>query len=130
MTARPRNTTQRQAIKAQLSELDGFVSAQQLHEILAREGQKIGLATVYRNLQILADDGAVDVVRTDTELLYRACSNSEHHHHLVCRSCGKTVEVSGARLESWINRVAADAGFVQVDHTVEFMGTCTECAEA
>lgn len=129
MPPRPRNTTQRQAITAQLAALDTFVSAQQLHEILASSGQSIGLATVYRNLQLLADDGSVDVVRTESELLYRYCDTSEHHHHLVCRSCGKTVEFAGKQLEDWIRRITKETQFVDIDHTIELMGTCAQCAE-
>ena len=75
---------------------DDFTSAQDLHARLRTEGHKVGLATVYRALQTLADQGQVDVLRTDDgEAVYRRCSTGAHHHHLVCRSCGRTVEVEG-----------------------------------
>ena len=128
MPARTRNTAQRQAISKRLEELSVFVSAQRLHEELARGGTKIGLATVYRTLQTLASDGTVDTLRTDSEILYRYCGTDSHHHHLVCGLCGKTVEVAGSQIEAWANQIASEAGFVDVEHTVELMGTCASCA--
>ena len=128
MPARTRNTAQRQAISKRLEELSVFVSAQRRHEELARGGTKIGLATVYRTLQTLASDGTVDTLRTDSEILYRYCGTDSHHHHLVCRLCGKTVEVAGSQIEAWANQIASEAGFVDVEHTVELMGTCASCA--
>ena len=67
----------------------------------AAGGDKVGLATVYRNLQAMAADGEIDMLRTDDgEAVYRACSTG-HHHHLVCRDCGRTVEVEGPTVEAW-----------------------------
>ena len=116
---RTRNTAQRQAIAKRLEELSSFVSAQQLHDDLAKSGSRIGLATVYRTLQVLLDEGEVDVLRTDSELLYRSCDSTEHHHHLVCRICGRTVEVAGPQIEAWARQIAAEADFVDVEHTAE-----------
>ena len=123
-----RMTQQRAAIAAQIAKLPGFVSAQQLHEELARSGSKIGLATVYRNLQALADDGALDVVYSDGQNLYRNCTTAAHHHHLVCRRCGLTVEVSGAGVEAWAREIAANEGFTEVTHTFELYGLCRNCS--
>ena len=99
-TQRPRATRQRAAVADILSRTDEFRSAQQIHAALEAEGTKVGLATVYRNLQTLAETGAVDQVRSaEGEILYRACERQEHHHHIVCRRCGYTVEVAGGELE-------------------------------
>ena len=90
---------------------------------------KVGLATVYRALQTLADQGEVDVLRTDDgESVYRRCSTGAHHHHLVCRSCGRTVEVEGPTVERWADAVSAEHGFRDVTHTLEIFGTCSDCA--
>ena len=124
-----RKTPQRAAIAAHIATLPGFVSAQQLHEELARSGSRIGLATVYRNLQSLADDGALDVVYSEGQNLYRSCATHEHHPHLVCRVCGNAVEVSGAGVEKWARDVAAEAGYSDVSHTLELYGVCTNCQE-
>jgi len=125
-----RSTKQRSAISSLLDDTDEFRSAQDLHEQLRRRGQGIGLTTVYRTLQALVDAGTVDVLRTDNgESVYRRCS-SGHHHHLVCRHCGATVEVEGPAVERWAQTVAAEHGFTDVSHTVEVFGTCQACASA
>lgn len=111
-----------------MEELDDFHSAQQVHDLLKDRGQSVGLTTVYRSLQILADAREVDVLRTsDGETAYRRCS-SGHHHHLVCRSCGRTVEVEGPAVERWAEKVASEHDFVDVSHTLEIFGTCKACA--
>jgi Fur family ferric uptake transcriptional regulator len=123
-----RSTKQRTAVAKLLGQLDEFRSAQELHEELRKRGEGIGLTTVYRTLQSLADAGEVDVLRTDSgEAIYRRCS-SHHHHHLVCRGCGRTVEVEGPAVERWANRIAEENGFSSVSHTVEIFGTCADCA--
>jgi Fur family ferric uptake transcriptional regulator len=85
--------------------------------------------TVYRHLQSLADAGQVDVLRNDDgESVYRRCPTDAHHHHLVCRACGRSVEVEGPEVEAWASSIAAEHGFTEVSHTVEVFGTCGDCA--
>lgn len=128
--APPRATKQRQAVTELLSERTDFRSAQQIHAELRDRGASIGLATVYRNLSLLAQLGEVDVLqREDGEALYRQCSQ-QHHHHLVCRSCGRTIEVAGPGVERWAESVAAEHGFTELSHTLELFGTCGDCAAA
>ena len=123
-----RSTRQRSAIIALLDSVDEFRSAQELHDELRRRGENIGLTTVYRTLQSLSAAELVDMVRTDTgESVYRRCSADDHHHHLVCRSCGSAVEVSGREVEAWAAEVAGAHGFSDVSHTIELFGTCADC---
>lgn len=126
MTVRKR-TRQQQAVVAALDGTSDFLSAQQLHALLRESGASVGLATVYRALAGLAADGSVDVLRTDDgEALYRRCSRS-HHHHLICRECGRTLEVTGAGVETWAARTAREHGFRDVEHTMEVFGVCPRC---
>ena len=126
--AAPRATRQRAAITALLEDLDEFRSAQEIHDELRRRGEAIGLTTVYRTLQQMAATGAVDTLRTDTgESVYRLCSQN-HHHHLVCRGCGFTVEVEDDDAEAWAAEVARTHGFSEASHTIEIFGTCAACA--
>jgi len=123
-----RSTRQRTAVARLLDTTDGFRSAQEIHDELRRGGEGIGLTTVYRTLQSLADAGEIDVLRTGSgEAVYRRCS-AHHHHHVVCRHCGRTVEVEGPAVERWAERVAGEHGFSEVSHTVEIFGRCTDCA--
>ncbi|MBA2641164.1 MAG: transcriptional repressor [Nocardioidaceae bacterium] len=122
-----RATRQRRAVDAVLAEVDDFRGAQEIHDVLRRRGDSVGLSTVYRTLQALADSGEVDVLRgADGETRYRRCSQG-HHHHLVCRDCGRTVEVEGPAVERWMDSVAARHGFHDVAHTLEVIGTCAGC---
>ena len=122
-----RSTRQRTAVARLLDDIDDFRSAQEIHEKLRRNGEGIGLTTVYRTLQTLADAGEIDMLRTSTgEAVYRRCS-AHHHHHLVCRDCGHTVEVEGPAVELWAEKVADEHNFTNIDHTVEISGTCPNC---
>jgi Fur family ferric uptake transcriptional regulator len=123
-----RSTRQRAAVAALLDELEGFRSAQEVHEELKRRGERVGLTTVYRSLQILATSGQVDMLRgPDGETSYRRCS-AGHHHHIVCRDCGRTVEIDLPGIETTAAKVARDNGFTEVSHTLEIFGRCTACA--
>ena len=105
-----RPTRQRAAIADALDGSPEFRSAQDIHAAMAGSGTKVGLATVYRNLQAMAAEGELDVIRTaEGEAVYRSCATTHHHHHVVCRSCGLAVEVR---------------------HTVEIDGLCAACSRA
>lgn len=123
-----RSTRQRGEVLALLREVDSSHSAQRLHQMLRERGAHVGLTTVYRTLQLLVDAGEVDATRLPGgDQLFRLCSPG-HHHHLVCRQCGRTVEVAGPAVEQWADRIAASHGFTDVGHTVEIFGTCADCA--
>lgn len=127
-TDRRRPTRQRTVVRELVAEFDSFKSAQELHHVLRDRGETIGLSTVYRNLQALVDQHEVDTVRNEHgEILYRRCS-PQHHHHLVCRSCGRVVEVTGPAVERWAVKAAEEHGFTDVAHTVEIFGDCRACA--
>ena len=126
-----RNTWQREAVREALVSNDGFVSAQALHSSLRNTGSAIGLATVYRALTDLAVEGEADSLQSaDGESLYRACTPGQHHHHLICRSCGLTVEIEADAVERWAQSVASDHGFTQANHVVDVFGLCAECSRA
>lgn len=123
-----RSTKQRAAVREALGEQPGFVSAQALHGRLRERGSSIGLATVYRALADLETTGEADALRQDGESVYRACTPGRHHHHLICRDCGRTVEISADAVEDWAREVAAEHGFVRPAHVVDVFGTCAACA--
>jgi len=122
-----RATRQRTAVAELLGGLSDFRSAQDIHHLLRTAGDGIGLSTVYRTLQTLAEAGEVDVIQTaDGESVYRKCSDV-HHHHLVCRDCGHTIEVAGPAVERWADKMADEHGFSEVSHTLEIFGLCADC---
>jgi Fur family transcriptional regulator, ferric uptake regulator len=110
-----------------LEQAGGFASAQEVHQLITRQGDRIGLTTIYRALQSLQNDKLVDVLRRDDgEAIYRLCGEA-HHHHLVCKKCGRTVEIEGGAIEKWAESVALQHGFRDVGHSAEIFGTCSQC---
>ena len=124
-----RRTRQRTAVARVLAGRLEFRTAQEVHDLVRSEGDPVGLATVYRTLQAMADAGEVDVIRTpDGQSAYRDCSlSTEHHHHLVCRRCGRSVEVSFDTFECALGDLAARHGFRDVLHEVTLFGLCSDC---
>lgn len=126
-----RSTGQKRALAAVLAASDGFRSAQDLHAELRAQGKTIALATVYNQVRALAEAGELDAMRSDDgETRYRRCASDDHHHHLVCRQCGRAIEIEGPQVERWATRTGAQYGFIEVTHTVEVLGTCPDCARA
>ncbi|WP_026314106.1 Fur family transcriptional regulator [Actinomadura flavalba] len=123
-----RTTKQRLAVQRLLAETPEFQSAQTLHHRLRTQGSSVGLSTMYRTLQSLAAAGEIDMTYLPGgEAVFRKCRPG-HHHHLVCRSCGTTVEVEGPELEDWVARVGTGHGFTETEHTVEIFGKCATCS--
>ncbi len=131
-TNAPRRTRQRAAVSAIMDTLNEFRTAQEIHNQLRIDGQTIGLATVYRTLTTMADAGEIDCIRTpDGQSAYRTCPQSRgHHHHLICRDCGRAVEINLPSLEKWAQQVADDLGFTDIDHELELYGRCADCSKA
>jgi Fur family transcriptional regulator, ferric uptake regulator len=103
-------------------------AAQELHERLRARGSRTGLATVYRTLRRLAEEGVVDVIREDpTQARFRLCS-TEHHHHLLCESCGRVIEIPECDVEQWARRMARAHGFTVRSHRAEIVGRCKACS--
>jgi Fur family ferric uptake transcriptional regulator len=120
-----RSTRQARAVAAILSTLPGFRTAPEIHAALRGAGERIGLATVYRQLHVLAGQGGVDTIRgTHGETLYRQRRVSAPHYHLACRACGTSVEVDAGEIRRWAEHVAAQAGFTSVADTVQLSGLC------
>jgi Fur family ferric uptake transcriptional regulator len=121
-------TRQKQALSSLLDRTGEFTSAQDLHARLRGSGERIGLTTVYTQLRALAESGEVDTVRSENgEALYRRCTTHAHHHHLVCRKCGRAVEFDAPELETWSNRLARRHGFKDSEHVMEISGLCETC---
>lgn len=133
---RARLTPRQQITRDALAATGQFITAQDLHARLRASGQRIGLTTVYRALQALADCGAADVARTgDGQRAYRipgaaaaAPAITGHHHYLICRRCGAAAEVPQAALEHWVAEMSRRHGFTEVTHVAELLGTCPRCS--
>jgi Fur family ferric uptake transcriptional regulator len=130
MATSRRMTPQQRVVSEALARHGGFVSAQALYSDLRSGDEPVGLATVYRSLASLVEHGSADVMQTGTgESVYRLCSQA-HHHHLVCRVCGRTVEIVSPTVERWSTKVASDNGYAEVEHTLQLSGICAPCQRA
>lgn len=124
-----RATRQQGAILEVLSGADDFKSAQEIHALLTTKKLNVGLATVYRTLQKMAEKEDIDAIKSiEGETLYRHCGqNDGHHHHLICSKCGLTITVKGPTIENWTEKVAKEYGFSEVSHQVDIFGLCKKC---
>lgn len=105
------------------------LSAQEIHDHLRSARRPVGIASVYRALDALVElrlvkrvDAGDGVARFEP-----ASSDGEHHHHLVCRDCGKVEAFSDSRLERAIDRVAGGLGYAVDEHEVVLTGACADC---
>ena len=121
-----RHTRQKDAVLQRLHDSGDFISAQELHRQLTEGGATIGLATVYRRLNALAELGSADTIRLNGQQMFRICEDNEHHHHLVCERCGRTVEIEPPD-ETWVRNIAKRYGYTVNSHTVEVFGLCPQC---
>ena len=123
-----RSSRQGDAIIRALRAQATFRSAQDIHAALRDAGDGVGLTTVYRHLQSLVDSKAIDAVQTaGGETVYRLCASSTHHHHIVCRSCGRSDEIEAPDVERFTESVARDLGYAEVSHTLDIFGICRSC---
>ena len=122
-----RPTQQRLRVLAELMDERNDATAQELHARLRARGERIGLATVYRTLSVLVDEGIVDALsHHDGERCYRLCG-AEHHHHLVCTRCHRVVELTDCGIGDWLERAAHEQGFLATEHSLEVSGLCAAC---
>ena len=122
----------REAVIAHLEERECCLSAQELFDALRREGRKVGIASVYRALDQLAELGLVHRVELGGGVtrFEPALPNGEHHHHLVCDDCGRIEMFDDATLERSLTRVADSRGYELAQHDVVLHGACADCKPA
>lgn len=106
------------------------LSCEDVYNIISKEKKDIGIATVYRTLQLFEKLGIVYKINFDDGVTrYELNTESEyhHHHHLICTQCGKVTEVKLDLLESLEHEIEIEEGFMVSDHDVKFYGICKEC---
>ncbi len=122
----------RRAVVELLGRQNCCMSAHEIHDRLRRARRPVGIASVYRALETLADlrlvkrvDAGDGVARFEP-----ARPDGDHHHHLVCRDCGKVEAFSDERLERAIDKVAGGLGYSVDEHEVVLTGACSDCLAA
>lgn len=105
------------------------VAAQEIHRELSSRGERVGLASVYRVLEVLVDKRLAQRVDLgDGIARFEAVRGSvEHHHHLVCDDCGKIEAFADQRLERVLRDVEANSGYAVAGHDIVLRGACSAC---
>jgi Fur family ferric uptake transcriptional regulator len=125
-----RKTGARQALAELISRQDGHFTAADLLSDARRRRVRLGRATVFRTLDLLTEIGALERLDLPSgEHAYVACEPERHHHHVVCRKCGKSVEVADSGLQAIVGELGRQSGFVIESHRLELYGLCPECAK-
>ncbi|MGA8532688.1 MAG: transcriptional repressor [Candidatus Tumulicola sp.] len=121
-------TRPRELIAAILGRERRFLSAAEIHQTLEDAEAKVSLSTVYRTLDYLQGKGDV-ALRTDPagEAAYMLCAPERHHHHAICRTCGRVEDVDCAAVDQFADSLRTLNGFELEEHAMEFFGNCREC---
>jgi len=123
-------TPQRCEVFEEIVRLGGHFSADELAERLRGRGRgrTISRATVYRTLPLLVQCGLLrEVLFTENHSHYEAVYSREHHEHMICIKCHRTIEFDDSDLERLIRRIGRAAGFSPVSHKIEVYGLCARC---
>jgi Fur family ferric uptake transcriptional regulator len=125
-----RMTAPRKTVASLIAGRQGHFTAADLLADARRQGLPLGRATVFRNLELLTELGALERLDLPSgEHAYIACE-PEHHHHVVCRTCGRAVEVADSGLQSVVAEIARRSGYVIDSHRLELFGLCPQHQEA
>lgn len=122
-----RITEPRKAVIRALLEDDGYSSPSEIHLRARAHCATVGLVTVYRTLDLLADVGFVRRIHTEDGCHNYAATDRGHRHHLICRQCGAAVEVEGCDLAPFLSTVSQTTGYVIEEHLLELKGLCLSC---
>lgn len=105
-------------------------SAEELYAEVKKINPDIGLATVYRTLELMCQLGIAHQLDFDTNYKrYELNLEGDHHHHLICVDCGKIVEFTDQDMEDFEKRLEKDYDFRIIDHNIKVFGYCKECRE-
>ena len=126
LPAPARLTPQRRAVLDAIEASDGRFTAVELFERARRSSPRLGLATIYRTLDLLRRTGSLHALSGDGPPAYVRCS-PEHHHHLVCLSCGSVEDTELCATPSQ-RSLSRRHGFRAESHELEIYGTCKRCS--
>jgi Fur family ferric uptake transcriptional regulator len=125
-----KDTAPRRALTQLISTRDGHFTAAELLADAQKEHVKVGRATVFRTLDLLAEQGALERLDLPTgEHAYVACAPQGHHHHVVCRNCGASVNVPDLGLQDVVRQIGDRSGYRIDSHRLELYGLCRDCQE-
>ena len=128
-------TNQRIGVLEALSDSENrHLTAEEIYGLVQEKYPDIGLATVYRTIQLLLELNLIDRITLDDgcaryEIEHKMAESQHHHHHLICLSCGKLLSFEDDFLEELEKHIQESTGFQVTDHEVKLYGYCSECQE-
>ncbi len=124
-------TRQRELVLKTLYENEGHFSPEELHRMIqeSQPESKVGIATVYRTLALLEEEGLADSLSLGKEGKRYEIGLKKHHDHLICIRCGKIIEFFDETIERQQEEVAKKFDFTMTDHAMKIIGICRECRE-
>jgi Fur family ferric uptake transcriptional regulator len=103
------------------------LSPQEVYHSLHKKKRKIGVTSIYRCLDLFESLGIVFKVATRPNVKYKLCESDDHHHHIVCKKCGRVVELNFCDISDWSRKVTESTGYQVTDHQLSFFGFCEGC---
>ena len=123
-----RLTRQRELILEGFLSVEEHISAEELYRIVSKKDPSIGLATVYRTMNLLVECGlAHELNFGDGQTRYEHVFDHQHHDHLICSNCGKIVEFSSPVIEKLQEKISRERGFTVLNHKLGLYGLCKDC---
>ncbi len=125
-------TSQREAILSTLYENSQHFTSENLYMLVKQKHPElsIGIATVYRTLTLLEENGLVSSISLGIQGKKFEMANKPHHDHLICKSCGKIIEFENEKIEELQQQIAKENSFVLTDHLMQLYGICAECQKS
>ncbi len=103
------------------------LSPQELYQILLKKKKSIGLTSIYRSLDLFESLGITFKIINGSAVKYKFCELEDHHHHIICKRCGRVVELRFCDIEGWSEKVKESTGYEVTDHQLSFYGFCRSC---
>jgi len=123
-------TSQRRAVIKAIAGTHEHMTPSELYERVRRDNPGIGLVTVYRTMDILAEIGLICELHSGNNCRsYLLRRPAEHHHHLICSECGQVIDFTDCDLSDIERRLSRDTGFEMESHLLEFLGRCPACQQ-
>jgi Fur family ferric uptake transcriptional regulator len=114
-------------IYQELSDTSIPLSPQELYQRLLKKQKKIGLTSIYRSLDLFESLGMVFKIINGSSVKYKLCEIEDHHHHIICKTCGDVVELNFCDISDWSKKVTESTGYQVTDHQLNFYGFCKTC---
>jgi Fur family ferric uptake transcriptional regulator len=121
-------TPHRQLILEVFLNDEGHRSVEDIYRVVRQKDSRVGYTTVYRTMKLLADGGlAREIDLADGITRYEHLYNHEHHDHMICMQCGKSIEFYDPEIETLQDEASAQLGFKVLDHKLQIYGLCGDC---